>query len=70
MALTSHISKLLERLIQFPTVEFLETRGRIDSTQHGVRAGRSTLSQLLDQQETILWLLEDGGHCKVIYLDF
>ena len=70
MALPSYISKLLERLIWVPIVEFLKTHGRMDSAQHGARVGRSTLSQFLGQQETILSLLENGDNGKVIYLDF
>ncbi len=70
VALTSHLSKVLEHLIRGPLVDHLESQGHLDSAQHGARAGCSTLSQLLIQHDAILQMLEDGGNCDVIYLDF
>ena len=42
----------------------------MDSRQHGSRAGRSTLSQLLLHFDLILKALEEGTHVDTIYLDF
>ena len=42
----------------------------MDQNQHGSRAGRSTLSQLLEQQDEILNALEEGENLDTIYLDF
>ena len=70
VALTTHLSKILERLVRAPMVDHLESRGLMDPAQHGARAGRSTLSQLLIQQDRILKMLEDGDNCDVVFLDF
>ena len=42
----------------------------MDPNQHGSRAGRSTLSQLLEQQDEILCMLEEGANVDMVYLDF
>ena len=42
----------------------------MDKNQHGSRSGRSTLSQLLEQQDEVLKALEDGDNLDTIYLDF
>ena len=42
----------------------------LNPSQHGFRAGRSCLSQLLSHFETITKILEDGDNVDVIYLDF
>ena len=42
----------------------------MDETQHGSRAGRSTLSQLLEHQDEILKELEQGNNVDTVYLDF
>ena len=44
VALTSHLSKLLERIMRSQMVEYLETRDLMDPGQHGCRPGRSTLT--------------------------
>ena len=41
-----------------------------NENQHGFRSGRSCLSQLLEQFDTILDIIEDNGNVDVIYLDF
>ena len=70
VALTNHYSKLLERVLRPAMVEHLEAVGALDDSQHGARAGRSTLSQLLVQYQAVLQHLEDGENCEVVYLDF
>ena len=42
----------------------------MDPNQHGSRSGRSTLSQLLEQQDEILNMLEERTNVGMIYLDF
>ena len=69
MALTCHVSKIFERVINKQVVAFLESNGLMDPTQHGSRPGRSTLTQLLTQQDRVLRLLEDGGNMDLLYLD-
>ena len=70
VALTSHLSKILERLVCTKLVEFFEERGVLNEKQHGFRKGRSCISQLLEHFETILNLLDDGCNVDVVYLDF
>ena len=70
VALTNHYSKLLERVIRPVMVQHLEEIGALDESQHGARAGRSTLSQLLVQYQVVLHHLKDGENCDVVYLDF
>ena len=70
VALTSHLSKVMERLIRGPMVEHLESHGLMNGAKHGSRAGRSTLSQLLVQYDQVLKHLENGNNCEVVYIDF
>ena len=70
IALTSHISKVMERIIRMDIVEYLDYNNLWDKRQHGSRAGRSTLSQLLEHQDTIVQALENGDNIDIIYLDF
>ena len=51
-------------------VSYLEFRGKLDSRQHGLRAGRSTLSQFLLHFNLVLKALEEGKNVDAIYLDF
>ena len=70
IALTSHLSKILERVLREQLVNFLEEKGFLDNSQHGSRPGRSTLTQLLVQQEYILDQLIQGCNVDAIYLDY
>ena len=70
VALTPHLSKIMERVIRCHLVDYLESSGQMDPSQHGARGGRSTLSQLLEQYSKVLDLLEDGDNVDIIYLDF
>ena len=70
IALTSHLCKIIEKVIRKYLVNFLEEMGLIDDAQDGSRPGRSTLSQLLAQQDKILDLLLQGMNVQVLYLDF
>ena len=67
---TSHIIKTIERVIRKNIVTYLEAGSRLDPRQHGSRAQRSTLSQLLQQQDEILKALESGENIDCVYLDF
>ena len=44
--------------------------GLIDESQHGSVTGCSTVTQLIDQQNTILDMLENRDNMEIIYLDF
>ena len=70
VALTTHLSKIMERVIRSDIVSFMEDHNLMDSQQHGARGGRSTLSQLLIQHEIVLKHLENGDNVDIIYLDF
>ena len=70
ISLTSHVMKAFERVMRRTLVNFLEINMKIDPKQHGSRAGRSTLSQLLQHQDEILSALENGENIDSIYLDF
>ena len=48
----------------------MNENGLFNSSQHRFRAGRSCLSQLLDNFYSILEKLENGANVDVIYLDF
>ena len=70
VALTSHIVKVFERVIRKALVDHLERSGYFPDGQHGFRALRSTLTQLLSFWDSILDKLEDGAGVDVIYTDF
>jgi len=70
VALTSHLVKIFEKIIRKHIVAHLESHNLLNPSQHGFRAGRSCLSQLLAHYDKILSLLEQGYNVDVIYLDF
>ena len=70
VALTSHIVKVFERVVRLALVRHLEENGLLPDGQHGFRALRSTLTQLLSYWDTILSEMEEGHGVDVIYTDF
>ena len=70
VALTSHIIKVFERVIRRALVRYLEDNGYMAPGQHGFRALRSTLTQLLSHYDSVLMDLESGACSDTIYLDF
>ena len=70
VALTSHIIKVFERVIRKFLVRYLEENNYMAEGQHGFRALRSTLTQLLTHLDAVLGDLESGASCDTIYLDF
>ena len=70
VALTSHIVKVFERVVRKTLVEHLEKSGFLPDGQHGFRALRSTLTQLLAFWDSILDRLEDYSGVDVVYTDF
>ena len=58
IAITNHLMKVIERVVRVQLVDYLTTTGFLDDEQHGGRAMRSTLSQLLDQND---WVVESLG---------
>ena len=70
VALTSHITKVFERVVRKKLVSHLENNNLLPDGQHGFRALRSTLTQLLSYWDTLLDNMESGKGVDVIYTDF
>ena len=70
IALTSHLTKIFEKVIRKALVQYLERYHLLNMSQHGFRAGRSCVSQLLAHFDTITKLLEDGHDVDIVYVDF
>ena len=70
IALTSHLIKIFEKIVVKNLAKFLEENGHMNENQHGFRAKRSCLSQLIAHYELILEALESNAAVDVIYLDF
>ena len=70
VALTSLLIKIFEKVIRKRLVSFMEEHELFNDYQHGFRAGRSCLSQLLAHFDHITRQLEEGKSVDVIYLDF
>ena len=70
LCLTSHLAKTFERILKKKLQKHLEDNGLIGDFQHGFRAERSCLSQLLQMSENMLLELEQGSNYDTIYLDF
>ena len=70
VSLTSHIMKTFERVIRQILVNHLEVNSKLNPNQHGFRSRRSCLSQLLEHQDRVLSILEEGHNVDSIYLDF
>ena len=69
IALTSLLSKAMERCLRSVIQEHLESNNLLTPHQHGFRAGRSCLSQLLQHyDETVA--LEAEDNLDVVYLDY
>ena len=70
ISLTSHLIKLFERIVRKAIIKHLTENQLLPSNQHGFLQGRSTLSQLINQVETIMREIESGNDVDSIYLDF
>ena len=70
VALTSHLIKVFEKLLRNHLIQYIESHGLMNPNQHGFRAGRSCLSQLLQHFDQVTRLLEQGKNVDVVYLDF
>ena len=70
IALTSHIIKLFEKILRKHIVKHINDNNLFNKNQHGFRAGRSCLSQLLEHFDTLINMLDEGFNADVIYLDF
>jgi hypothetical protein len=70
VALTSHITKMFERVLRRWLVSHLEENNLLPEGQHGFRAKRSCLTQLLAYWDNILDQLEEGKGVDIVYTDF
>ena len=70
VALTSQICKVFEKVVRKHLVRFFDVHQLFNPSQHGFRANRSCLSQLLSHFDTITSYLNDGHGVDVVYLDF
>ena len=67
VALTSHIMKMFERVVRKGLVTHLEENNLLPEGQHGFRAKRSCLTQLLSYWDNILDDMEEGKGVDTVY---
>ena len=70
VALTSNLIKIYEKTVRKRITRFMEECDSFNKNQHGFRAGRSCLTQLLAHYDDIISKLEEGQNVDVVYLDF
>ena len=70
VALTSHLIKVFERVVRLALVAHIEEHNLLPEGQHGSRAMRSTLTQLMSHWDSILDGLAEGHGVDCVYLDF
>ena len=70
ISLTNHLMKIFELILAKAILKHLEENDAMNSTQHGFRTGRSTISQLLYYYNGILEMLESSSSIDAVYLDF
>ncbi len=70
LTLTSHLSKIFEKVVRNHLITYLEHHCLLNPNQHGFRRGRSCISQLIAHFEKIIDLLSQGYSVDVVYLDF
>jgi hypothetical protein len=70
VSLTSHACKCFERVLKDEIVNHLENKRLIIESQHGFRANRSCLTNLLESSEWVTKLVDEGSPVDIIYLDF
>lgn len=70
VSLTSQLAKLLERIIRWYLIKYLELNDAFPESQHGFREWRSTVSQLLEHYDEIIDALEKNANIDIIMLDF
>ena len=70
VSLTSHLIKTFERVLKKSLQNYNEVTLALEDGQHGFRARRSCLSQMLEHNDTVLRGLEEGHNVDTIYFDF
>ena len=69
VALISHVIKIFKKFVRKKIIEYLQKNGKPNDSQHGIRSGCTTLSQLLSHFDKILKRLERND-VNIVYLDF
>ena len=69
ISLTFEICKVIERIIKRQVFSFLDRKGCLNTTQHGVRSGRSCLSALSDVFDNIMHMVDSNSSVDIVYLD-
>ena len=62
--------KIFEKVLRAHIVQHMNQNDLFNPSQHGFRSGRSCLSQLLEQYDLILNILDEDANADVVYLDF
>ena len=70
VSLTSQVCKVLESIVRDRIVQHLDENDLLNDAQHGFRAGRSCLTNLLDTLEQWTEIIDEGDSIDVAYLDF
>lgn len=70
VSLTSHLIKLFERVLTVKIVLYVEENNILTDQQHGFRAHRNCLTQLLIHIDNILKIAESDNNADVVYIDF
>jgi len=70
ISLTSQCSKMLESIIRDVLAEYLEANHLLRESQHGFRAGKSCLSNILMFLDKVTNWIDQGNAVDVIFLDF
>eukprot|EP00116_Pleurobrachia_bachei_P000853 sb/3461115/ len=70
VTLTSHVIKIFERVVRVHLINYFERNGLLSKRQHGFRAGRSTLTQLLGHFDWVLKALCNEHDTDTVYLDY
>ena len=69
VSLTSHICKILEKIIKEEIVKYLEENELIRDSQHGFRSRRSCLTNLLEFTENMLENKDDQVAVDILFFD-
>ena len=70
VSLTSQVCKVLESIIVEKVTKHLTDNDLLNDAQHGFRAGRSCLTNLLETLEQWTEIIDEGDAIDVAYLDF
>ena len=69
VSLTSHVCKLMEKVVNRALDKHLE-RGVLYNSQHGFRKGRSCKTNLIEFYDKVTGWMDEGNCVDVLFLDF